>query len=180
MVGSLAVRDTWQVRTFCGAHPADVHLTVLPYHRHVPSLAHLTDEEKLSLADVLSRVTKRYDNLFYCPFAYSMGIHQRPLPPREEDLQNTDDEDNIAHLHLHFFPPLLRSASVRKFLVGFELMGESQRDFTPELAAQRLRECSDVHYLDLDVDYRKISGCKSGRVSVIDPEIRTSPRPSLK
>lgn len=125
---------------------------VLPYHRHVPSLAHLTDEEKLSLADVLSRVTKRYDNLFCCPFAYSMGIHQRPLPPREEDLQNTDDEDNIAHLHLHFFPPLLRSASVRKFLVGFELMGESQRDFTPELAAQRLRECSDVHYLDLDVD----------------------------
>ncbi|KAH9967907.1 galactose-1-phosphate uridylyltransferase [Russula dissimulans] len=124
-------------------------LLVLPYHRHIPSLAHLTDDEKLSLASVLSRVTKRYDNLFSCSFAYSMGIHQRPLPPHEEDIKNTDDEENIAHLHLHFFPPLLRSASVRKFLVGFELMGESQRDFTPELAAQRLRACSDVHYLDL-------------------------------
>jgi UDPglucose--hexose-1-phosphate uridylyltransferase len=94
-----------------------------------------------------------------------MGIHQRPLPPLEEDIQNTDDEENVAHLHFHFFPPLLRSASVRKFLVGlvrvccliragpnrvagrFELMGESQRDFTPERAAQRLRACSDIHYL---------------------------------
>lgn len=121
---------------------------VLPYHRHIPSLIHLTEEEKLSLADVLSRLTKRYDNLFCCSFAYSMGIHQRPLPARKEKLNNTDDEDNIAHLHIHFYPPLLRSASVRKFLVGFELMGESQRDFTPEYAAQRLRECSDVHYLD--------------------------------
>ncbi|KAI9510362.1 galactose-1-phosphate uridyl transferase [Russula earlei] len=124
-------------------------LLVLPYHRHIPSLAHLTDDEKLSLANVLSQVTKRYDNLFSCSFAYSMGIHQRPLPPREEDIQNADDAENITHLHLHFFPPLLRNASVRKFLVGFELMGESQRDFTPELAAQRLRACSDVHYLDL-------------------------------
>ncbi|KAI0303434.1 galactose-1-phosphate uridylyltransferase [Multifurca ochricompacta] len=124
-------------------------ILVLPYHRHIPSLAHLTHEEKLSLADVLSKVTKRYDNLFSCSFAYSMGVHQRPLPPSEEDIQNIDDEDNIAHLHFHFFPPLLRSASIRKFLVGFELMGEAQRDFTPELAAQRLRACSDVHYLDL-------------------------------
>jgi len=78
-----------------------------------------------------------------------MGIHQRPLPPHEEDIKDIDDEENMAHLHLHFFPPLLRSASVRKFLVGFELMGESQRDFTPELAAQRLRACTDVHYLDM-------------------------------
>ena len=138
---------------------------MLPYHRHIPSLAHLTNEEKLALGNVLSRVTKRYDNLFSCSFAYSMGIHQRPVPPLDGDLQNPDDEENIAHLHFHFFPPLLRSASVRKFLVGlvrrlsliragpnrivgrFELMGESQRDFTPEFAAQRLRACSDVHYL---------------------------------
>ncbi|SRR6266404_428024 len=118
MVGSLAVRNAWQVRVPFGAHPTDNHSTVLPYHRHIPSLSHLTAEEKLSLADVLSRVTKRYDNLFGCSFAYSMGIHQRPLPPREEDIQNTDDEENVAHLHLHFFPPLLRNASVRKFLVG--------------------------------------------------------------
>jgi UDPglucose--hexose-1-phosphate uridylyltransferase len=106
------------VRTLCVALPADIHLTVLPYHRHIPSLIHLTEEEKLSLADVLSRLTKRYDNLFCCSFAYSMGIHQRPLPARKEKLNNTDDEDNIAHLHIHFYPPLLRSASVRKFLVG--------------------------------------------------------------
>ena len=137
---------------------------MLPYNRHIPSLAHLTNEEKLSLGNVLSRVTKRYDNLFSCSFAYSMGIHQRPLPPLEKDIQTIDDEDNIAHIHFHLFPPLLRSASIRKFLVGlvrclsfnpnpnkiagrFELLGESQRDFTPELAAQRLRACSDVHYL---------------------------------
>jgi UDPglucose--hexose-1-phosphate uridylyltransferase len=74
---------------------------VLPYHRHIPSLAHLTNEEKLSLGNVLSRVTKRYDNLFFCSFAYSMGVHQRPLPPLEEDIRNIDDEENIAHLHLH-------------------------------------------------------------------------------
>jgi UDPglucose--hexose-1-phosphate uridylyltransferase len=78
----------------------------------------LTNEEKLSLGNVLSRVTKRYDNLFSCSFAYSMGIHQRPLPPLEKDIQTIDDEDNIVHLHLHLFPPLLRSASVQKFLVG--------------------------------------------------------------
>jgi UDPglucose--hexose-1-phosphate uridylyltransferase len=92
-----------------------------------------------------------------------MGIHQRPTPPEDEDT-NSDDEDNIAHLHVHFFPPLLRSASVRKFLVGyvcclaiglfydesdrFELMAEAQRDITPEQAASRLRACPEVHYLD--------------------------------
>ncbi len=97
---------------------ANSFLSVLPYRRHIPSLAHLSNEEKLSLGDILSRVTKRYDNLFSCSFTYSMGIHQRPLPPLEEDIQYTDDEENIAHLHFHFFPPLLRSASVRKFLVG--------------------------------------------------------------
>ncbi|EMD38707.1 hypothetical protein CERSUDRAFT_105281 [Gelatoporia subvermispora B] len=124
---------------------------LLPYKRHVPSIAHLTPAEKSSFADILSKVTKRYDNLFSCSFAYSMGIHQRPVLPKEDvGLPDDQDEDNIAHLHLHFSPPLLRSASVRKFLVGFELMAEPQRDLTPEQAAARLRACSEVHYLDRD------------------------------
>lgn len=93
-----------------------------------------------------------------------MGIHQRPTPPRDE-CTDSDNEADIAHLHVHFFPPLLRSASVRKFLVGcaccclitgpyikktvsFELMAEAQRDITPEEAASRLRACPEVHYLD--------------------------------
>ncbi|CAL1703891.1 unnamed protein product [Somion occarium] len=123
-------------------------LPVLPYKRHISSITSLTDEGKDSFAQILSTVTKRYDNLFACSFAYSMGIHQRPLP-RPEGSEG-EDEDDVAHLHLHFAPPLLRSASVRKFLVGFELMAEPQRDLTPEQAAQRLRSCSDVHYLDVD------------------------------
>ena len=88
---------------------------VLPYKRHISNIASLTDEEKDAFAQIMSNVTKRYDNLFSCSFAYSMGIHQRPTPGVEGAAE--DDED-IAHLHLHFDPPLLRSASVRKFLVG--------------------------------------------------------------
>ncbi|KAH9951440.1 galactose-1-phosphate uridyl transferase [Amylocystis lapponica] len=121
-------------------------ILLLPYARHIPSIAHLTPAEKSSFADILSKVTKRYDNLFSCSFAYSMGIHQRPTPP-STGFEGQDEED-FAHLHLHFAPPLLRSASVRKFLVGFELMAEPQRDLTPEQAAQRLRACSEVHYMD--------------------------------
>ncbi|KAF4578689.1 galactose-1-phosphate uridyl transferase [Pleurotus pulmonarius] len=113
-------------------------LLVLPYVRHIPSIADLTNDEIASFADILSSVTVVYDNLFSCSFAYSMGIHQRPVP---------DARDDIAHLHLHFAPPLLRSASVRKFLVGFELMAEAQRDLTPEQGATRLRACSRIHYL---------------------------------
>ncbi|EPQ58125.1 galactose-1-phosphate uridylyltransferase [Gloeophyllum trabeum ATCC 11539] len=123
---------------------------LLPHHRHVPSLAHLTPAEKASFADALARLTKRYDNLFACSFAYSMGIHQRPTPPAapQSEAEAQDDEENVAQLHLHFDPPLLRSATVKKFLVGFELMAEAQRDLTPEQAAARLRACSEVHYLD--------------------------------
>ena len=91
---------------------------VLSHHRHIPSLLHLTDTEKSSFASILSLVTKRYDNLFSCSFAYSLGVHQRPTPPKDNSIHSVDEEANIAHLHLHFSPPLLRSASVRKFLVG--------------------------------------------------------------
>ncbi|KZO95244.1 galactose-1-phosphate uridyl transferase [Calocera viscosa TUFC12733] len=115
---------------------------LVPTNRHITSLLDLTPDERNTFAKALSRLTKKYDNLFRCSFAYSMGIHQRPTPTQ------LDEAGEAAHLHLHFDPPLLRSASVRKFLVGFELMAEAQRDLTPEQAAKRLRELPEVHYLD--------------------------------
>jgi UDPglucose--hexose-1-phosphate uridylyltransferase len=111
--------------------------------RHVGRLVDLTAKEKTDLADVLRIVTCKYDNVFECPFPYSMGLHQSPLPLRSTE---PDETQELAHLHIHFYPPLLRSATVRKFLVGFEMLGESQRDLTPEQAANRLRLCNDVHY----------------------------------
>ncbi|KAM5535595.1 hypothetical protein V8D89_010762 [Ganoderma adspersum] len=125
-------------------------IMLLPYKRHIPSIVHLSQEEKSAFAQILSLVTIRYDNLFSCSFAYSMGIHQRPAPPASDAIAEDQDEENLAHLHLHFAPPLLRSASVRKFLVGFELMAEPQRDLTPEQAAARLRALPDVHYLNAE------------------------------
>lgn len=95
---------------------------MLPYQRHIPSLLELSPDEKTAFAEILSNITKRYDNLFSCSFAYSMGIHQRPVPPRPGALP-----DDVAHLHLHFSPPLLRSASVRKFLVGYVVYEYSPR-----------------------------------------------------
>ena len=107
---------------------------------HKISIDKLTDAERDSLADILKVVTIRYDNLFLTPFPYSMGFHQAP----------TDGKENQhAHLHAHFYPPLLRSATVRKFLVGFEILGGPQRDITPEAAAARLREMNEKHYLDI-------------------------------
>ena len=90
--------------------------TVLPYRRHIESINQLDEKEKIAFADILSRITRRYDNLFSCSFAYSMGIHQRPVPAKGSE--SADHENNFAHLHLHFEPPLLRSATVKKFLVG--------------------------------------------------------------
>ena len=105
--------------------------------RHINDISKLNDGERASLADILQRLTIRYDNLFNTPFPYSMGFHQAP----------TDDSSHeYVHLHAHFYPPLLRSATIRKFLVGFELLGSPQRDLTPEQAAERLRGLSDTHY----------------------------------
>ena len=106
--------------------------------KHIRDFATLDPKAKRDLADILKRITTRYDNLFETPFPYSMGFHQAPTDgaPHEE-----------WHLHAHFYPPLLRSASVRKFMVGFEMLGSPQRDITPELAANRLREVSERHYL---------------------------------
>jgi UDPglucose--hexose-1-phosphate uridylyltransferase len=104
--------------------------TLVVSRRPVPDLTRLDDAERDAYADVLRRLTARYDNLFGVSFPYSAGIHQAPT-------------DGVAHpewhLHMHFFPPLLRSATVRKFMVGYEMMGEPQRDVTPESSAERLR-----------------------------------------
>jgi UDPglucose--hexose-1-phosphate uridylyltransferase len=96
----------------------------------VSGLDGLTTQEFDDLAGVLHRVTRAYDALFGVPFPYSMGLHQRPC--------RLTDESHFT-LHVHFYPPLLRSASVRKFMVGFEMLAMPQRDMTPEEAAERLR-----------------------------------------
>jgi UDPglucose--hexose-1-phosphate uridylyltransferase len=105
--------------------------------RHCGSLSDLNNEEISGLADILKQVTTRYDNLFEISFPYSLGFHQAPC----------DDKTHPGwHLHAHFYPPLLRSATVRKFMVGFEMLGMPQRDLTPETAAERLLSLSAVHY----------------------------------
>jgi len=104
--------------------------TLVVSRRAVPHLGELTDAERDQLADIVKRLTTRYDNLFEISMPYSAGVHQAP----------TDGAAHPEwHLHMHFYPPLLRSATVRKFLVGYEMLGEPQRDLTPEAAAERLR-----------------------------------------
>jgi UDPglucose--hexose-1-phosphate uridylyltransferase len=106
---------------------------VLP-RAHAGALPDLDPDQRDGLADILRRVTRRYDRLFGVTFPYSMGLHQQP----------TDGEPHREwHLHAHFYPPLLRSATVRKFMVGYELLDQPQRDITPETAAQQLRELSE-------------------------------------
>jgi len=106
---------------------------ILPRHQ-VGSFVDFSAATTRGLADILKRMTTRYDNLFQVSFPYTMGFHQRPT-------------DGLAHpewtFHAHFFPPLLRSAEIRKFMVGFEMLGMAQRDITPEKAAEMLRGCSE-------------------------------------
>jgi UDPglucose--hexose-1-phosphate uridylyltransferase len=102
--------------------------------RHCGLLPALLSEERDALADILKRVTSRYDLLFDVSFPYTMGFHQAPV----------DGSSHPEwHFHAHFYPPLLRSATVRKFMVGFEMLGMPQRDITPEQAAERLRALSE-------------------------------------
>jgi UDPglucose--hexose-1-phosphate uridylyltransferase len=113
--------------------------TMILSRRHLASLRDLDDLERCSLAEILRRLTIRYDNLFKTAFPYSMGFHQEP----------TDGENHPAfHFHAHYFPPLLRSATVQKFMVGYELLAGPQRDITAEGAAARLRNLAETHYLD--------------------------------
>ncbi len=109
---------------------------IWPFETTVVSKRHLTGIDEMSpaecddLADILKRITSRYNRLFNVSFPYSMGFHQRPTDGHPHD---------EWHLHLHFYPPLLRSATVRKFLVGYEMLCTPQRDITPEAAAEKLR-----------------------------------------
>ncbi|MGI2258047.1 UDP-glucose--hexose-1-phosphate uridylyltransferase [Shewanella sp. GXUN23E] len=100
-------------------------------------LGQLDESQQQTLAAILSELTIRYDNLFQCRFPYSMGWHNAP-----QDLQDKQH----WRLHAHFYPPLLRSATVKKFMVGYEMLAESQRDLTAETAAKLLRDVSQTHY----------------------------------
>ena len=112
--------------------------TLLLSKRHVAAIDEFSVNESDLLADILRQITTRYDNLFETSFPYSMGFHQRP----------SDQKSHPEwHFHGHYYPPLLRSATVQKFMVGYELLASPQRDITPEAAAARLRELSAIHYL---------------------------------
>lgn len=111
--------------------------TLVVSREHRRSLLDLSDAERDGLADLVRRLTTRYDNLFRTSFPYSAGLHQAPTDGREHP---------EWHLHMHFYPPLLRSATIKKFMVGYEMLGEPQRDITPEASAERLRALSETHY----------------------------------
>ncbi|HPK02344.1 MAG TPA: UDP-glucose--hexose-1-phosphate uridylyltransferase [Candidatus Sumerlaeota bacterium] len=128
----LAVVPFWAVWPF--------ELLLLPRRRQIRRLPELSDSERGALAEILRRLLIRYDNLFQIDFPYSMGWHGAPF--------GDDGDEATAHwqLHAHFYPPLLRSATLRKFLVGYEMLAEVQRDITPEQAANRLRAAAEIHF----------------------------------
>ncbi len=104
---------------------------------HLTSLSDFNEAEIADFATALRKITVKYDNLFEMSFPYSSGIHQSP----------TDNTNHTEwHFHMHFYPPLLRSASVKKFMVGYEMLANPQRDITAEVAAERLREIKGEHY----------------------------------
>ncbi|HEX9980188.1 MAG TPA: UDP-glucose--hexose-1-phosphate uridylyltransferase [Flavobacterium sp.] len=111
--------------------------TLIVSRRHFGNITEMTTGEVRSFAEILKRLTVKYDNLFNTSFPYSAGMHQTP----------TDGYEHPEwHFHMHFYPPLLRSATVRKFMVGYEMLGEAQRDISPEKSAAILRELSEEHY----------------------------------
>lgn len=107
--------------------------------RHVLRLSDLTSEEQRSLADIMKRLLIKYDNLFEVSFPYSMGWHGAPTGKQDTDCSHWQ-------LHAHYYPPLLRSATVKKFMVGYEMLAQAQRDLTAEQAAEKLRNLPDAHY----------------------------------
>ena len=111
--------------------------TIIISREHLGSLSDFSRENTEHLADILSRLTIKYDNLFKTSFPYSMGIHQSPTDGK------THEE---WHFHMHFYPPLLRSATVKKFMVGYELLATPQRDITPESAAEQLQNLPENHW----------------------------------
>lgn len=129
----LAVVPYWAVWPF--------EILLMP-RRHALRLPDLTNAERNALADILKRLLTRYDNLFETSFPYSMGWHGAPTGP---SIEKTEDYPHWQ-LHAHFYPPLLRSATVKKFMVGYEMLAEAQRDLTAEQAAERLRALPETHY----------------------------------
>lgn len=128
----VAQNDSWLVVVpFWALWPFE---TLLLPRRPVKTLPGLQEKEKSDLAEILKNLLTRYDNLFGISFPYSMGWHAAPAGSDQDHWQ----------LHAHFYPPLLRSATVKKFMVGYEMLAEPQRDLTPELAAERLRNSPDV------------------------------------
>ncbi len=124
MMSFVAVVPFWAVWPF--------EVMILPV-RHVADLESMTAAERDGFAAMLKQVTATYDKVFDTPFPYSMGLHPQP----------SDGEEHPEwHFHVHFYPPLLRSATIRKFMVGFELLGGPQRDITPESAAETLRQAA--------------------------------------
>lgn len=111
--------------------------TMIISKRHVSYIHELTEVERKAFGAIIKRLATKYDNLFNTSFPYSAGIHQAPV---------NHGEYPEWHLHMHFYPPLLRSATVKKFMVGYEMMANPQRDITPEYAAERLRAQSEIHY----------------------------------
>jgi len=105
--------------------------------RHLQTITDFTQSERQGLADILRRLTIRYDNLFETSFPYSAGMHQAPV---------NDGPHPGWHWHMYFYPPLLRSATVKKFMVGYEMLAGPQRDVTPEWAAERLQQLPEIHY----------------------------------
>lgn len=111
--------------------------TMIISKRHIQNILQLTEAEQIGYADILKKLTVKYDNLFNVSFPYSAGIHQAPV---------NDGDHPEWHFHMHFYPPLLRSATVKKFMVGYEMLANPQRDITAEWAAEKLRSLSEVHY----------------------------------
>lgn len=115
--------------------------TMVVSKRHVQDVTRFNDQEKRSFALLLKQLTAKYDNLFKISFPYSAGMHQSPV---------NDGEHPEWHWHMHFYPPLLRSATVKKFMVGYEMLANPQRDITPEMAADKLRSLSSIHFSEND------------------------------
>ena len=130
------INEHWlAVVPWCAVWPFET--LILP-KRQVACFSGITGDEQSALAELLKNLLTRYDNLFQTSFPYSMGWHGTPFSSLSKESWT---------LHAHIFPPLLRSASIRKFMVGYEMLAEAQRDLTPEHAAGLLRECSTQHYL---------------------------------
>lgn len=111
--------------------------TMIISKRHVQSIVQFNQDEQKCFASILKQLTIKYDNLFNISFPYSAGMHQMPV---------NNGEQAAWHWHMHFYPPLLRSATVKKFMVGYEMLASPQRDITPESAAETLRNLPDIHY----------------------------------